>query len=174
MPTIDVGLLVLRIVLGGIFLLHGGQKLFGWYGGGMTGVTQTMTNMGLAYPITLAWISAVSEFGGGLLIFLRLLTPLASALIIGTMLVAIISTTVNHGFFATNRGYEYNIALIGMALALVIIGGGSFSLDGLIGIAYRFDQQPVWAIVLILIVPFAGILVTEYSRRMKPVEATIP
>src|SRR5215211_2545435 len=85
MTTLDAVLLVVRAVLGVTFLLHGGQKLFGWYGGGGTRGTQEMMGMlGVGHPRLMGWMATLSEFLGGLLVLIGLFTQLAAAIIIST------------------------------------------------------------------------------------------
>src|ERR1700736_2533629 len=110
MSAIDLGLLVMRVVLGLTFMAHGSQKLFGWFGGsGIKGITDMLRKLGVAHPVPLAWMAALSEFGGGLFVRLGLLTPLAAGLIISAMLVAIATVHAKNGFFNGNRGYEFNL-----------------------------------------------------------------
>jgi putative oxidoreductase len=165
MTTFDIALLIMRIVLGAIFIAHGGQKLFGWFGGhGMKKFTQMMAKNEV--PVFLAWMAALSEFGGGLLVLLGLLTPLAAALTISVMLVAIAEVHGKNGFFNTNRGYEFNLSLIAMAGVLILTGAGVISVDWLLGLAEPLNQLPLWAILGVVVVPFGGIILTELARRM--------
>src|SRR5437667_11757376 len=88
--TLDLALLVILVFVGITFILHGGQKLFGWYGGGgPQGTRSMMESLGVAHPGLLGWMATLSEAGGGLFVLIGLLTPLAAAVIISTMLVAI-------------------------------------------------------------------------------------
>jgi len=130
----SLGLLVLRLVLGGIFIYHGAQKLFGAFGGmGMNADHGFIAIIsGLHLPLlpgaAWAWMAACGEFFGGLFVFLGLLTRLAAIPIIVTMLVAITSVTGSKGF----SGYEFNLALIAMSVALILSGAGLISLDALL------------------------------------------
>ncbi len=167
MSISDAALLVIRIVLGVIFIVHGGQKLFAWYGGpGIQGFTQGMGRFGVAHPVPLGWMAALSEFGGGLLVLLGLLTPFAAALIISTMLVAIARVHFAKGFFNTKGGWEFNLSLITLALVLVLLGAGAISIDHLLGIAVPIDQYPYWAIIVLVVIAGGGLVSTEASRRM--------
>lgn len=167
MGSIDLAILVLRLVLGVVFIVHGGQKLFGWMGGsGVKGVKGMMISLGCANPGLLAWMATLSEIGGGLLVLIGLLTPLAGALIISTMIVAIYTVHFKNGFLAGNRGYEYNLSLSAMALALVLTGAGRFSIDYVLGIARPLDQWPVWVAVVLVLVMLGGTIMTELSRKM--------
>ena len=168
MTMIDLALLIVRVVLGVIFIIHGGQKLFGWYGGpGMKGMTQWLGAMGVAHPVLLAWLAALSEFGGGLLVLVGLLTPLAAAFIVSTMGVAIVFVHAKNGFLSSKNGYEFNLSLIALGLALLLNGAGSVSMDQLLGLAMPLDQWPLWAIIGLMFIPFGGIIATELSRRVK-------
>ncbi len=167
MSSIDLALLIMRVILGVIFIVHGGQKLFGWMGGpGVNGFKMAMINLGCAHPGQLAWMATLSEIGGGVLVLLGLLTPLAGALIVSTMLVAIYIFHFKKGFLAAKGGYEFNLSLIGLALALVLTGAGRFSIDYVVGIARPLDQWPVWVAVVLVLVMLGGAIMTELSRKM--------
>jgi putative oxidoreductase len=168
MTTIDLALLIVRIVLGVIFIIHGGQKLFSWYSGpGIKGVSQWLTSFEVAHPTPLAWMVALSEFGGGLLVLLGLLTPLGAAITISVMLVAIVQVHAKNGFLNTNQGYEFNLSLIALALVLLLVGAGTVSMDHLLGLARPLGQWPTWVAVVLLLIPFGGVIVTELSRTAK-------
>ena len=129
----SIGLLIIRVVLGLTFMGHGAQKLFGWFGGGgLDGTGKFFDSIGVKPGRTMAMLAGLSEFGGGLLFVLGLLTPIASALIIGTMLMAIIKVHLPNGFWSSNGGFEYNLVVIAAAAALGMVGPGLFSLDALI------------------------------------------
>lgn len=133
----DVALLVLRVVLGTIFLAHGAQKLFGAFGGpGLKGTAGFFEQIGIKPGSVMAPLAALSEFGGGLLVLVGLLTPLGALAIAGTMVVAIAKVHGKNGFFAENGGYEYNLALIGVAATLVLAGAGAYSVDAGVGILW--------------------------------------
>ena len=132
---IDVGLLVLRLVLGVIFIGHGAQKLFGSFGGpGLKGTAQGFEQIGLRPGRLMAILAGLAEFLGGILVIWGFLTPLAALALIGVMTVAVLTVHLKNGFFNTNGGYEFNLALAGMALTLLIAGAGAYSLDNLLGI----------------------------------------
>ena len=119
----------LRIALGVIFLSHGGQKLFGWLGGkGLEGTAGFFAGkLGLTPGILWATLAGLAEFGGGLLVLLGLFTRLGALFIATVMLVAIF--TVHWGAFFMPTGMEYAFSLFAAAVALLIAGGGKFSLD---------------------------------------------
>jgi putative oxidoreductase len=171
MTTLDAVLLVVRAVLGVTFLIHGGQKLFGWYGGGGTRGTQEMMGMlGVGHPRLMGWLATLSEFFGGLLVLIGLFTQLAAAIIIGTMIVAVATVHLSKGFLNTAGGYELNLSLITLALVLLFLGPGSISLDHLMGFDVPIHEMPMWAIILLILVPFGGLILTQLSKRMKAPE----
>lgn len=168
MTVIDLALLIVRVILGVIFIVHGGQKVFGWFDGpGVKGMSHWLGSMGVAHPALLAWIASLSEFGGGVLVLVGLLTPLAAAVIVSTMVVAILLVHAKNGFLITKSGYEFNLSLIGLALMLMLAGAGTISIDQLLGLAVSLDQLPLWAIIALALIPFGGIISTELSRRLK-------
>jgi putative oxidoreductase len=126
---IDTALAVLRIVLGVTFILHGGQKLFVF---GFDGVSGAFAQMGIPAPGLLGPFVALVEFFGGIAIVLGLLTRLAALGIAATMVVAILTVHLKNGFFAPT-GFEFPLSLLGSAIALIITGAGTFSLDAVIG-----------------------------------------
>ncbi|MCU1716969.1 DoxX family protein [Pseudomonas sp. 5P_3.1_Bac2] len=125
-----LGITVLRIVTGIIFVAHGSQKLFGWFGGyGLQGVAQWMESIGLTPGYVMAVLAGGAEFFGGLALILGLLVRPASVVLGFSMLVAIFSVHLANGLFITNNGYEYALTLLVVSIALLIDGAGKFSLD---------------------------------------------
>lgn len=126
-----LGRLLLRLILGGLFIGHGTQKLFGWFGGhGLEGTGQFFEGtLGLRPGKHHAVAAGLSETGGGSLLLLGAATPLASAALIATMLTAINRVHLKNGPWASDGGYEYNLVMIGAALALAETGPGSPSID---------------------------------------------
>ena len=166
---IALGLLVLRLVLGLILVGHGAQKLFGWWGGsGMTGWTGAMTRMRIRPVVPWAWMSALAEFVGGLLVAIGFLNPLGSFAIAGSMLVAIALVHWPKGFWTTKGGYEFNLLIIAAAATVAIAGPGAYSLDTVLGIHL---PEPVLLIVGTL-ATLAGVGVAVGTRA--PAEATKP
>jgi len=90
--------------------------------------------MGVKPARPMAILAGLGEFVGGILMVLGFLTPLAALALIAVMIVAIVTVHLKNGFFATNGGYEFNLALAGMALTLLIVGGGAYSIDSYLGI----------------------------------------
>jgi len=118
---VDVSLLVMRVIVGAVFFAHGAQKLFGLFGG--PGLSAMVEMMGpLAYPVS------VGECLGGIGIIFGFLTRFSAASNILIMLGAIGMVHGKNGFFLSNQGYEYNLALIGLLVPIVLLGPGKFSL----------------------------------------------
>ena len=138
--AMDLALLCIRLVLGAIFIVHGGQKLFGpaFMGGeGMTAFTAFVQSLQVPAPQAMAYTAAVSEFGGGILVVLGLFARIGGLAIAGVMIVAIVKVHLKH-FLLKNNGMEYPLALLSMALAIAIAGEGRLSLGFL---AFRGKQQ---------------------------------
>ncbi len=163
-----IGLLVLRLVIGLVVAAHGAQKLFGWWGGpGMTGWTGAMTRMRIRPAAAWAWMSALAELGGGLLFALGFLSPLGSMAIAGSMLVAIALVHLPKGFWVSKGGYEFNLSLIAVVIAIALTGPGALSLDALFGIR---PPEPVTVIVAAVLV-IAGVAAALLGRSPRPAEA---
>ncbi|AXN33210.1 DoxX family protein [Vibrio coralliilyticus] len=122
--------LALRIPVGIIFMAHGAQKLFGWFGGyGLEGTGQWMASIGLGPGILMAFLAGSAEFFGGLFILLGLLTRPASIALAFTMLVAIFSVHFENGLFMSNNGYEFGLALMAASVSLALSGSGKAAVD---------------------------------------------
>jgi putative oxidoreductase len=125
---VDTGLAILRVVIGAIFVAHGGQKLFVF---GLDGVAGAFGQMGIPMAGILGPFVAFVEFFGGLALISGLLTRLASLGLLSTMVVAILKVHLPNGFFAPN-GIEFPLALLGSTALLAITGAGSWSIDSVI------------------------------------------
>jgi putative oxidoreductase len=131
----DLALLILRLVLGGVFFIHGAQKALGWFGGhGLSGTLNFFTqNMGLSMLVAVLVVAA--EFLGALGLIVGFLTRLAAAGIFAVMVGAIAMVHLKYGFFMNwfgaqaGEGIEYHLLAIAISLALVLGGGGMASLD---------------------------------------------
>jgi len=131
----EIGLLLLRMVVGLTLAAHGSQKLFGWFGGGgVDGTARGMEQLGFVPGRRAAVMAGLAETGGGVLLALGAATPAAAAALMGVMLVAIVSVHLKQGFFVTNGGYELPLVLGLAALSLVITGPGRLSVDSLLGL----------------------------------------
>jgi putative oxidoreductase len=127
---INIGLLIIRLVIGFLFVGHGAQKLFGWFGGyGLKGTGGWFESIGMKPGVTMAIFAGLAELIGGLLFALGLLTPLAGIMIAGTMLMAIVKVHARNGLWSTANGYEYNLTLIAVAIGIALIGPGQYALD---------------------------------------------
>jgi putative oxidoreductase len=139
-----IGRLLLRLTVGGFFVGHGTQKLFGWFGGhGLDATAGMFESIGLRPGRRHAVAAGAAEAGGGALLVAGLATPAAASVLTATMLTAIHRVHFKSGPWATNGGYEYNVVLIAAALALVEAGPGPLSLDAARG---RERSGSGWAI----------------------------
>jgi len=122
--------LALRIPVGIIFMAHGAQKLFAWFGGyGLEGTGQFFESIGLAPGIAMAFLAGSAEFFGGLFIILGLLTRPSALVLAFTMLIAIVSVHLPNGLFMSNGGYEFGLALLAASVSLMLSGGGKAAVD---------------------------------------------
>jgi putative oxidoreductase len=126
----NLGLLVVRVVVGLLFVGHGTQKLFGWFGGhGREGTGQFFDAIGLKPGRHHALAAGVTEALGGLMLALGLVTPLAAAGLTAVMGAAIWTAHRANGVWASNGGFEYNLVLAAIAFAITGVGAGAWSLD---------------------------------------------
>ena len=138
-----IGRLALRATVGGFFVGHGTQKLFGWFGGhGIDGTAGFFENLGLRPARQNAIAAGAAETGGGALLVLGFATPAAAAVLTSTMLTAIHRVHLKNGPWSSKGGYEYNAVLIAAALTLAETGPGSPSLDHKLGTELK---GPKWA-----------------------------
>lgn len=122
--------LALRIPVGIIFMAHGAQKLFAWFGGyGLAGTGQFFESIGLAPGVAMAFLAGSAEFFGGLFIILGLLTRPSALILAFTMLIAIVSVHLPNGLFMSNGGYEFGLALLAASVSLMLSGGGKIAVD---------------------------------------------
>jgi putative oxidoreductase len=162
----NLALLVLRLVVGVLFMGHGAQKLFGWFGGGgIDGTASFFEQAGLRPGRLHAYAGGLGEFGGGLLLALGLLSPLAAAVLIGVMTAAILSVHLKNGIWATKQGYEYNLVLIAVAFAVAGLGAGKWSLDDALGLD---DAGTVWALAALAAGLVGGLGAIASGRMQHP------
>lgn len=137
------GLLLLRVLIGVPFSLHGFQKLFGWFGGGgLDGTAGWFRSLGFGDGRTAAVMAGSSEIVGGLGLAAGLFTPLAAAAMIGAMTTAAFVNNAEGGFWSVRKGWELNGYLIVVAAALAIVGPGRFSLDHALGLSELWGVVP--------------------------------
>ena len=150
--AVNVALLMLRVILGIVFLAHGVNHIFG--GGRIPGTARWFESLGMRPGIIHAWLASLTEVASGVLLLVGLLTPLAGAGVVGTMLVAWVTNHLRNGFFIfrPGEGYEYVMVLAGLGVAVAILGAGQWSLDHALGVF----EGPSWAGLLIALVAGAG------------------
>jgi len=162
----NLGRLLARATIGGLFVGHGTQKLFGWFGGpGIDGTTKMMGNLELEPPRRNAMAVSVVETLGGALLAAGALTPVAGSMITGSMVTAIRKVHYPKGLWNTAGGYEYNLALIAATAALVETGPGSPSVDRALGIERKGSG---WALAALAAGAAGAALVMEAGERSQP------
>ena len=125
--------LALRIPVAIIFIAHGAQKLFGWFGGyGLEATGQWMTSIGLEPGYQLALLAGSAEFFGGVALFIGLLVRPVALILSITMVVAIFSVHFDNGLFMTNNGYEFALTLLAISISLMFSGAGRLALDNVL------------------------------------------
>jgi putative oxidoreductase len=155
--------LAFRVVLGGLFVGHGTQKLFGWFGGsGLDGTEAMMKNLELHPPRRNAVMSGVTEAGSGALLIAGAATSLAATGLVATMATAIRTVHGKNGPWNANRGWELNAIIIASLLALVESGPGRPSLDAAVGRARGGTRL---AIGVLAAGAAASTVVVELGRR---------
>ncbi|MGH2792798.1 MAG: DoxX family protein [Actinomycetota bacterium] len=162
----DVGLLLLRLVVGGLFIGHGSQKLFGSFGGhGLEGTGSFMGKLGYRPGRPMAALAGFAELASGALLLLGFFTPFAAAGIIGVMFNAIISVHWRNGVWNQDGGIEYPLVLCTVAAAVTFAGPGAYSVDGVLGLELA---GVAWGVSAILLGVITGSIVAM-SRRPAPV-----
>lgn len=146
MDSLNVALLVLRLIFGVGLAAHGVNKVFG--GKGLAGTTGWFGSIGMKWPAWQARLAAGTEIGAGALLAVGLLTPLAAAGVIGLMVVAAWVGHRENGFFSVDNGWELNLNIAVAAWAVGAIGPGRFSLDRAFGIEWSGWWGAVVALVL--------------------------
>jgi putative oxidoreductase len=158
----DTGMFI-RVVFGLAIASHGAQKLFSWFGG--YGIRKTggfFESLGFRPGAAFATAAGLSEFGGGLLITVGLLTPIGAVAVLSAMLVAMFSVHLKNGFFATGNGIELPFLYAVAAVGIAVTGGGAISLDGLLGLNSLFNP---YVVASLLGIAAFGAAVTLSARR---------
>jgi putative oxidoreductase len=136
--------LLARLTIGLLFVGHGTQKLFGWFGGGgPKGTGESFEQLGLRPGRRHAVAAGAAEAGGGLAFALGAATPLAAASLSGSMITAIKTVHWEKGVWSSAGGYEYNLVLLAAVFGLTENGPGDWSIDGLLG---RKRWGTIWAL----------------------------
>jgi len=124
-------ILLIRLALGSIMFAHGAQKVFGWWGG--PGFNQWINQAAPFSEMRPSWLwmgaAALSELVGGAMVMIGLYTRIGAFFIACVMITAIFGFHWKYGFFINSGGFEYPLALLSMAAALLVHGGGSASID---------------------------------------------
>ncbi len=174
--TLDLGLFVLRLVVGYTFIYHGLQKLTGWFhGGGIDGTKTMMESGGWDYPTLSTALLIAGELGGGILLVIGLATPLAAGAVLSTILTAWMwKQGMIPGFqynSATPTGVELETVLSGAALAIILTGPGRWSFDRTRGWATR----PAYgSFVVVLLAVAAAILTFWFLHGGNPLKGVGP
>jgi putative oxidoreductase len=160
-----LGMTVLRITVGGLFVGHGTQKLFGWFGGEGPDATGGFfeQKLGMAPGKQQALAAGAAEAGGGALLAGGLLTPLGAMLTTSTMATAIRLVHARRGVWNTSGGFEYNAVLMAAAFAIVAGGPGTWSLDAARG---RERWGDGWAVAQLAGGLAGSALAVELGQRL--------
>ena len=170
--TQHLGLLVLRVGLGVVLAAHGLQKLFGWWGGGgLTGLKNSLSDVGYQHADILAYVSAGGEIVAGVLLILGLFTPVAAAgalaFLINELLATVSGGPRSQAFsYFLPHGQEYKITLIVLAVAVILCGPGRYGLDAGRGWALR---PFIGSFVALLAGIAAGIAVWVLLNGVNPI-----
>jgi putative oxidoreductase len=130
--------LILRVILGGVIFFHGGQKLMGWFGGNGFDFTMGVFTTKMGLPAVIAFLVIIGESFGALGLITGFLTRLSAAGVAMIMLGAIAMVHWNNGIFMNwfgkqaGEGFEYHLLALGLAIPLILYGGGKFSVDQII------------------------------------------
>lgn len=125
----DLALFALRLVVGVLFIGHGTQKLFGWFGGyGIKGTAGWLESIGVKPGNLFAVVAGLSEALGGLLLVSGFALPVAAVLLGSAMVVAIVKVTGANGLWITSNGFEYNLVLLVVVITLAFTGAGRIAL----------------------------------------------
>jgi putative oxidoreductase len=163
----NIALLVLRVVVGGLFAGHGAQKLFGWFGGhGLEKTGGFFESIGFRPGTPLAFVAGAAELGGGLLLAFGLLVPAAALLLTGVMVTAIAAVHWQKGLWNQDGGIEFPLVLATVAFAVAAIGAGRYSLDTAFGI----DWHGLWWALGAVGVGAIGGLASMLPGRRPPAE----
>jgi putative oxidoreductase len=170
MTSSDLGLLVLRLVVGLTMSAHGAQKAFGWWkGSGWAGWKAVMVRMGFRPATMWGVIAIAAELVGGLLLAIGFLTPLAAMALLGQSVVIIIKAHWSRGFWGRDGGYEFPLSLAAGVVAIVGTGAGAVSLDALMGLSWPVEVRIALA-ALGGVGGLAAIAITRIFPAPKPLE----
>ena len=168
--SLDWGLLLARLVIGIALAAHGSQKLFGWYGGyGIKGTGGFMESLGFRPGALFATLAGLSEFFGGLFVAVGFGGPIGPALIVSTMLVAIVTVPASKGFWNSDGGWELPATNIAVAIAFAMCGYGALSVDARVpALAVLHQPTVVWAVLGLSVVGAIANLLVRRSPAQQP------
>jgi len=126
LDVVNLSLLLVRVIVGIIFAAHGSQKLFGAFGG--PGLAKTVEMMQPNLGSVLPYLVIIGEFFGGIGLIFGFLSRFSAAALIVIMIGAIATVHGKNGFFSAAGGFEYNLALIGLLVPILLCGPGSISI----------------------------------------------
>ncbi len=171
----DLGVLILRVVIGGVVMQHGLLKL-GWIGkgGSVKGVGQWFHSLGMRPGLFWALVATLAEAGGGLLTVLGLGGPIGPGILAGDLVIVTIVAHWSQGFWAGGGkvGWEFPVPLAAAALAIGLIGNGAWSLDALFGLTYPSALLPAW--LGLMVVGDALALISRAVFAPKPAQSQKP
>jgi putative oxidoreductase len=161
-----IGLVLIRVVVGCLFIGHGTQKLFGWFGGGGPDRTGQMFDSVGYRPARIGAIGAgLAETSGGALLAVGFLTPLGSVAIMVVMIGAIVAVHLPNGMWNTAGGSEYPLTMATVALGLAFTGPGRFSLDRALDWHLRGVAWGLWVLLAALVIGTVVSAVGAANRR---------
>ncbi len=164
MTASDLGLLILRLVVGLTFAAHGAQKAFGWWKGpGWAGWLAVMTRMGFRPIAVWGAVSIGAELIGGMLLAVGFFTPVAAMALIGQSAVIVFKAHWARGFWSRDGGFEFPLSLAAGVVALVGTGPGSVSLDAALALSYSDAVRG-----LLIAVGVVGALLAIAISRLRP------
>ncbi|MGO8950198.1 MAG: DoxX family protein [Ktedonobacterales bacterium] len=170
--SLSLGLLTLRIVAGLTVGAHGAQKLLGWFGGNsFAGTLKMQERIGFQPAWLWSCLVILGELGGGLSLTLGFLTPLGAAGVLGVMLMAILKSHWQNGFWNSKRGWEFPVQLLSAGAAIGFCGPGHYSLDYILGISLPYPQLFLLLALAALVVDAIGLQITRQSLK---VPASVP
>jgi putative oxidoreductase len=165
---IGAGLLVVRLVAGLLIAAHGSQKLLGWFGGhGIAGTAMFFDQLGFRPGRLFVTVASISEIVSGILIATGLFGPIGPALMLSVMIVAAVSVHWKNGLFAQTNGIELALFYGTVAVALALIGYGTYSLDAVLGLQSLYT--PALALAALAIGVIGG--VANLLARGRPAAA---
>ena len=168
---LDLALAIPRVIIGLLFIGHGAQKLFGWFGGhGLHGTAEYFASAGLRPARPLALLAGLAEFFGGLGLALGLVTPVAAALISVVMLGAIAFVHWPR-LWVSEGGLEYPLVNLAAAAMFGLAGPGMYALDARLGVTLPMPQTYVAGLIAAIVIVLA-LYIARQLRASRPARAT--